>query len=317
MTTKPKTSSALSQRFAGVVPPLVTPLLSDGSLDLHSLERHTHHLVEAGVHGLFALGSTGEVAYLSDEQRLQVTATIVRAAAGRVPVIAGAIDLTASRVLERALPLVDLGVDAVVSTAPLYALNDRAEIEQHFRRIARGLSVPLFAYDVPVRVPTKLAPELLVELGQEGVIVGCKDSSGDDVTFRRLIALNEAAGHPLQLFTGHEVIVDAMAFVGADGVVPGLGNVDAAGYVRLWSAAARGDWATARHEQLRLNALFEIVFTSRGRSPDAAGVGSFKAAMNLLGLIDHATMATPVEPLDDQASARVRRILAGLELLAA
>ncbi|MPV35518.1 dihydrodipicolinate synthase family protein [Georgenia subflava] len=293
----------------GVVPPVVTPFHPDGTVDTVSLARVVDHLADAGCDALFALGSTGEVAYLDRAQRALVVRTAVEAAAGRVPVLAGAIDMTAGRVLEQVAEAVAAGADGIVATAPIYARNDAAEIEAHFRAIGAGCPVPLFAYDIPVRVHTKLDHTMLVRLGLDGVIAGVKDSSGDDVGLRRLVAANAAAGSPLTVLTGHEVVVDAMMLLGADGVVPGLGNVDPHGYVRLLAHAQAGRWEEARAEQDRLAALFEIVFQSPGRSGDAAGVGAFKAAMHHLGLIDSATMAPPVQAPDQAAVAQIVAIL--------
>ncbi|MGO2042381.1 MAG: dihydrodipicolinate synthase family protein, partial [Cellulosimicrobium funkei] len=160
--------------FRGIVPPVLTPLTTEGEVDVASLERLVDHLVTEGVHGLFVLGSTGEVAYLTDAQRDVVVRTVVRTAAGRVPVMGGAIDLTTARVVEQAKALVAGGVDAVVATAPVYALNDLDEIERHLRAVAAAVDVPLFAYDIPVRVRTKLPADLLVRLGTEGVLAGVK-----------------------------------------------------------------------------------------------------------------------------------------------
>lgn len=297
--------------FHGIIPPIVTPLNPDGTVNHDDLARLSDHLVAAGVGGIFALGSTGQVAYLTDADRVAVVETVSRAVAGRVPVLAGAIDLTAARVAEAANALIAAGAEAIVATAPLYAINDEAEIADHFRRIRAAIGVPLFAYDVPVRVHRKLSPRLLVDLGTEGVIAGVKDSSGDDVGFRRLIAMNRAAGRPLALFTGHEVVVDAMALIGADGAVPGLANVDAGAYVRLWAAARAGDWAAAVAEQERLNRLFEIVFCARGRSGDAAGVGAFKVAMAARGLLASPSIA-PLAPFDDAVVERIGAILNGI-----
>ncbi|MDO5528937.1 MAG: dihydrodipicolinate synthase family protein [Paracoccus sp. (in: a-proteobacteria)] len=296
-------------RFHGIVPPLVTPLNADGSVNHAELAAHVEHMVTGGVHGVFAMGSTGEVAYLTDAERIAIIETVAKQVAGRVPVIAGAIELSPARVAEAGRNLIAAGADAIVATAPIYAINDQAEIADHFRRIRERVDAPLFAYDVPVRVHRKLSPRLLVDLGREGVIVGMKDSSGDDVGFRRLIAMNRDAGSPLALFTGHEVVVDAMALVGADGVVPGLANVDLPAYVRLWKAAKEGDYAAAIREQEYLNRLFEIVFVAEGRSGDAAGVGAFKAAMKAGGLISNATMAYPVRALDGEVLARIHEIL--------
>ena len=308
-------SSSSTRSFSGVVPPVATPLLPDGTVDHASLERLVDYLVTSGVHGLFALGSTGETAYFTDDQRVGILRTIASAAAGRVPIIAGAIELTSARIVEISRRLVATGADAVVTTAPLYTLNSPAEVDRHFRAVAAGIDAPLWAYDVPVRVHSKLGLELLMSLGRDGVIAGVKDSSGDDVGFRRLLAANDAAGHPLQLLTGHEMVVDAMLLAGADGVVPGFANVEATGYVRLWDAATRGDWEAARGEQEHINRAFEIVFQPQGLSGDATGVGAFKAAMKARGIIDHATMAFPTQPLDDASVERIHGILAELDLL--
>ncbi|MCM3660950.1 dihydrodipicolinate synthase family protein [Georgenia satyanarayanai] len=295
--------------FHGIIPPVITPFTTEGEVDTTTLTAVVEHLVTGGVHGVFALGSTGEVAYLDDTQRDVVVRTVVAAVAGRVPVLVGAIDTTSGRVAQAARRAAEAGADAVVATAPLYAMNDVAEIERHFRAVAAATGLPLFAYDIPVRVRTKLPTDLLMRLGSDGVLAGVKDSSGDDVGFRRLVAANAAAGSPLAVLTGHEVVVDGMLLLGADGVVPGLGNVDPGGYARLWQAAQAGDWTRAREEQDRLAALFEIVFQAQGRSGDASGVGAFKTAMHHLGLIPSATMAFPVEPLDEATVARIAAIV--------
>ncbi|HMS37579.1 MAG TPA: dihydrodipicolinate synthase family protein, partial [Arachnia sp.] len=198
----------------------------------------------------------------------------------------------------------------------LYALNDQAEIDRHLRMVSYAVDIPVFAYDVPVRVHAKLGLGLLINLGRDGVIAGVKDSSGDDVAFRRLVMANTEAGHPLELLTGHEVMVDGMLLLGADGAVPGLANVDPAGYRRLWDAAQAGDWVAARAEQDRLTELFEIAFVPQGRSGDAGGIGAFKAAMALLGIIDSATMPAPLEGLSADDVAAIRGILAKVGLLA-
>ncbi|MFB2595370.1 dihydrodipicolinate synthase family protein [Paracoccus sp. p4-l81] len=303
-------------QFHGIIPPVVTPFTPDGRVDHDALAGVVEHLLAGGVHGLFPLGSTGQVAYLTEADRRAIIDTVVRTTAGRVPVIAGAIDLTAARIREGARALIDAGADAIVATAPVYTINDEAEIEDHFRIIADGLGVPLFAYDIPVRVHRKLSAGMLVRLGQDGVIVGVKDSSGDDVGFRRLIAANRAAGQPLRLFTGHEVVVDAMALIGADGAVPGLANVDPGAYVRLWQAAQAGDMTRAVAEQEHLARLFEIAFRPQGRSGDAAGVGAFKVAMAELGIIPHATMPAPLRDLDAATRDQIRTILHEVGLLA-
>lgn len=302
--------------FQGIFPPVVTPLHEDGSLDLESLGNVVDHLIDGGMHGLFVLGSTGEVAYLTDEQRVTVISTIAQRAAGRVPLLVGCMEMSAPRVVEQARRAIAAGADGIVATAPIYALNSPSEIADHFRLIAAQVDVPLFAYDVPVRLGgVKLAPETLVRLGTEGVLAGVKDSSGDDVSYRRLVSQNKAAGSPLQIFTGHEMVNDAVVLMGCDGMVPGFANVDPVSYRRLWDAATSGDWTTAVQVQEQINAEFEIVFKPVGRGGDATGLGAFKTAMHLLGLISTPRQPRPLPDMPEADVAAVREVLVGTGLL--
>ncbi|MBL1287192.1 dihydrodipicolinate synthase family protein [Streptomyces sp. NPDC057067] len=296
--------------YSGVIPPVVTPLTADGELDRASLERVVGHLLDGGVSGLFALGSSGETAYLTPAQQDEVIKVITSASAGQVPVLVGAIETTTNRAIERARAAAGLGADAVVATAPFYTRTHATEIDRHFRDIAAAVDVPLLAYDVPVCVHSKLDPELLLPLAADGVLAGVKDSSGDDGSFRRLaIAARELPG--FSVLTGHELVVDAMMLSGADGSVPGLGNVDPHGYVRLHEAAVRGDWAAARAEQDRLVGLFDIVTAAAPgtASATAAGLGAFKTALMLRGVIATNVMSPPMRRLDEGETAAIAAYL--------
>jgi 4-hydroxy-tetrahydrodipicolinate synthase len=302
--------------FSGIVPPIVTPLTLEGEVDTTSLERLLSLQIEAGVDGLFVLGSSGEVGYLTDAQRAQVVQTAIGHVGGQVPVLVGVNDMTTNRVIAVAEQAREAGADAIVATAPLYAITDAAETATHFRSIHAAVDLPLFAYDVPVRVHSKLSPAMLVELGREGVIAGVKDSSGDDVSFRML--LRQSAGlENFAVFTGHEVVVDGCLLMGASGAVPGLANVDPHGYVRLWRAAQAGDWAAAKAEQDRLTDLFSIVEApTPGRvSAGAAGLGAFKTALALRGVITGNTMCAPMLSLDESETATIKVVLEQAGLL--
>ncbi|MGO1384441.1 MAG: dihydrodipicolinate synthase family protein [Arachnia sp.] len=304
-------------KFVGIYPPVVTPFTAGGEIDFESLDRVVDHLIDGGMHGLFILGSTGEVAYMTDDQREAVIAAISRRTAGRVPLLVGCMEQTAPRVIEQAHRAIAAGAAGIVVTAPFYALNSPSEIADHFRMVSSAVDVPVFAYDVPVRLGgVKLAPEMLVALGSEGVIVGVKDSSGNDVDFRRLIALNRAAGSPLQLFTGHEMINEAMMLIGADGMVPGFANVDPGRYRALWDACAEGQWEHAVAIQEEINVGFQIVFKPRGRGGDGTGVGAFKIAMSLLGIIDSPTQPRPLGDFTEDDILAVRNVLVAAGLLA-
>ncbi|THA62077.1 dihydrodipicolinate synthase family protein [Streptomyces sp. A0958] len=302
--------TARTPRYTGVIPPVVTPLTADGELDIPSLERVVGHLIDGGVTGLFALGSSGETAYLTPGEQDRVIEAITAAAGGQVPVLVGAIETTTNRAIERARRAAELGADAVVVTAPFYTRTHDTEIDRHFRDVAAALDLPVLAYDVPVCVHSKLDPELLLPLAADGVLAGVKDSSGDDGSFRRL-AIGARELPEFSVLTGHELVVDAMMLGGADGSVPGLGNVDPHGYVRLHEAAVRGDWAAARAEQDRLVALFDIIRAARPgtASATAAGLGAFKTALMLRGIIATNVMSPPMRRLDAEETATIAACL--------
>ena len=301
--------------FSGVVPPVVTPDTPDHQLDVVSFERSINRLIEAGVDGLFFLGSSGEVVFATDERRDQIVREAVRIVDHRVPVLVGIIDTETERVLEHGRRALALGADALVATAPFYALGGPADVEEHFRILHQELDAPLFAYDIPVCVHTKLPWKMLARLGAEGVLAGVKDSSGDDVSFRYLVQENEKNGHPLTLLTGHEIVVDGALLSGADGSVPGLANVEPEGYVRMWKAAQEGNWAEVKREQDRLNEISHIFDVTSDVQGYGAGVGAFKCALNLMGIFDSDQMPRPVKPLDGQNREAIKQVLVDNGLL--
>ncbi len=251
-------------KFKGVVPPVITPLNKDYTVDYPSYTRVLENLIEAGCHGLFVLGSTSEVIFHDEQTRQEIIEHSAKVINGRVPLIVGVIDPTTDRVINHARIAKSAGADAVVVTAPFYTVTSQAETIDHFRYIRDAVDVPLIAYDIPVCVHVKLQRQTSVTLAKEGTIIGIKDSSGDDGNFRYVL-LDLANNKDVFLMTGSEIVVDTALQMGAHGVVPGIANVDPHGYVRLWNAAQRGDWVAARKEQERLCRLFEIVWVGAGR----------------------------------------------------
>ncbi|MDT0545130.1 MULTISPECIES: dihydrodipicolinate synthase family protein [unclassified Streptomyces] len=304
---------SLSTPLTGVVPPLCTPLTPTGEVDTRSLAALAERLIGAGVSGLFVLGSSGEAAYLSDRRRRAVLETVTEAAAGRVPVLAGVIDMTTERVLDHARTAAGAGVDGLVATAPFYTRTHPVEIADHFRRIRGGAGLPLFAYDIPAAVHTKLTPATVLPLAAEGTLAGLKDSSGDDGALRRLLVEVRRRGlhTAFSVLTGSELAVDGALLAGVHGVVPGLGNVDPQGYVRLYEHARAGRWERAAAEQDRLAALFAItdVGDPAAMGGSSSALGAFKAALHLLGVIDCPATAPPQVPLGDAAVKSVRQLL--------
>ncbi|MBL1100939.1 dihydrodipicolinate synthase family protein [Streptomyces coffeae] len=304
---------SLPAPLTGVVPPLCTPLTPGGAIDTRSLTALAERLIGAGVSALFALGSSGEAAYLDDRARRTVLETVIGAADGRVPVLAGAIDMTTARVLDHARTAAGLGAGGIVATAPFFTRTHPVEIADHFRRLRDGAGLPLFAYDIPLSVHAKLTSQAVLPLAADGTLAGLKDSSGDDGALRRLLVEVRRRGLDagFSVLTGSELTVDGALLAGAHGVVPGLANVDPDGYVRLYAHARAGRWDRAAAEQDRLAALFAL--TDAGdpalMGGSSSALGGFKAALHLMGVIDCPATAAPQVPLGEEAVKTVRHVL--------
>lgn len=300
--------------LTGVVPPVCTPLTADREVDTQSLARLVEHLIGGGVDALFVLGSTSEVVFLTDEQRRTVLSTVISQVAGRVPVIAGVIDTATPRVLVHVAAALEAGVDGIVATVPFYTRTHVAEIEQHYRLIKQAIGdLPLYAYDIPACVNgVKLDTAMVLRLAADGVLSGVKDSSGNDAAMRDLLLRRNKAGLTgFAVLTGSELTVDTALWMGVDGVVPGLGNVDPAGYARLYRLCREGDWAAARDEQERLIDLFGLVNVGdpARMGPGSSALGAFKAGLFLRGVISSPTTAYPAIPLNDKEIAAVGEYL--------
>lgn len=294
----------------GVIPPVSTPFTEDFEVDQPSLERLVEHLIEGGVHGLFALGSTSETVFLTPQQRSQVLETITATVKGRVPILAGVIDMTTAECTAHGLEAKRFGVDGLVLTAPFYTRTSQTETIEHFRLVRKAVGLPILAYDIPVCVHTKLAHETLVTLAREGTICGLKDSSGNDSAFRGVL-LEMQDRQDFRMFTGSELTVDMALLMGAHGVVPGLGNVDPHGYRRLYDLCRAGKWDQARKEQERLYQLFSIVnaCATPGISAGANAMGGFKTALMLRGIIETNVVGRPQTRYDQAGVKKVQQIL--------
>lgn len=307
------TGAAFPQGLRGVIPPLCTPLTAAGDVDLASLDRLVDHVLSAGVHGVFVLGSTGEGSDLTDGQRRQVVAGAVARVEGRVPVLAGVLEPSTARVVATGTEFRDLGADGIVATAPYYFQANDRETERHFRTIREQVDLPLVAYDIPVRVHVKLPLDVLVRLARDGVLTAVKDSSGDESLMRALVdATKEVSG--FTVLTGSELLARTQLSFGVQGNVPGLGNVDPGGFVRLYRAATSGDQQVADQEQARIASLAGLESAAEHPGSQSA-IAAFKAALVLLGVIDSATMTPPTDALAGAEIATVHHRLAEAGLL--
>lgn len=294
----------MTVELSGLIPPLVTPLTREGGVDVDSLRSLIKFQLDAGASGIFVLGSSGEAVYLDDAARLLVAAETVRAVAGRVPVLVGALAPTASRVAQQCALLAGAGPDAFVVTGPFYAQLSPAEIADHFRiAAAAAAGRPVVAYDIPGNVGYKLPAEVLEGLLRTGVLAGVKDSSGDLPAFTALaVALGQ--DRTVSLMSGADTQAMGALAAGTDGLVPGLSNVRPRWFTALL-ANPTGPHADAYQAAITaLNAIFRIG-AEHGTGRHASEIGAMKHLLARDRIIGCPRSPLPLTPYPEAAGETV------------
>lgn len=294
--------------LTGVIPALVSPLRRDGSVDEPAVPRLVQHVLDGGVHGLLALGSTGETASLDETSRRTVLGAVVRAAAGRVPVLCGVAQshLAASRAEVEAAAR--LGADAALVAPPFYYPMDQPSVLAFYRQLAERSPLPIFLYHIPQFTKVVTEPATVAVLAHEGTIAGIKDSSRDFEYFEGVCIATRDLPR-FRIFTGSDtMLLPSMAMRGA-GTICGAANVAPHWVVRIYDEFRRGDLEAARKSQ---DALYQLVLAVR------AGVfpAAIKAALQLQGVCEP-WLAPPVQELDERQKASLREQLVGWNLLTA
>jgi 4-hydroxy-tetrahydrodipicolinate synthase len=290
----------------GVIPPMISPLNEAGQVDVEAVGRVANYILDGGCSGLFVLGGTGEGAWLSTPQRGEIVRATVRAAAGRAPVLVGLMLPGTAPAREAALQAVDAGAEALVVGSPYYFGVDSASQQRHVEAILSATPLPVLLYNIPQCTHIPLAREAVAALAAEPRILGIKDSWGDMPYFQSLLTL-KLTRPSFRVLQGHEHAAMASLLLGADGLIPGLGNIAPRLMVDLVRAAHAGDVQTSQ----RLHAqIFDLtaMYTSR------AGLTGLYAACALLGLCKNIPAEPWVAPTDAETAA-IETILRHHELL--
>jgi len=241
--------------FAGVFPYLVSPLDASGRVKGDVLGRLVDDLMAAGVHGLTPLGSTGEFAYLSREQRADVVRATVEAAAGRVPVIAGVASTATVDAMEQAKAYQRLGADGILAILEAYFPLKDAQIEGYFRAIADAVDIPVVLYTNPQFQRSDLSLDVVARLSEHPRIRYIKDASTNT---GRLLSIMNRCGDRLAVFSASAHIPAAVMLIGGVGWMAGPACLVPRESVKLYDLCRAGNWAEAMTLQRRLWRINEI-----------------------------------------------------------
>ena len=303
-----------NKEIKGVIVPMVTPLNPDETVDVGSLRRLVNYLIDSGVHGLWASGTTGEFANLPDSERVRAMEATVDETAGRVPVICNISSASTGMSVALANEVRELGMDGVALTPPYYYPDSQDELADHYRYAQDRIGLPLWVYNIPQTVKTVVEPGTIATLAAEGTVVGVKDSSGAGEPLAQLNVLCAQGEISLLRFLGTVFRVTSAGAVGVHGVIPGIANLVPNVCARGWEAGEAGDAETTRECDAKLIAAQKVGAVARGGGANAASFGGMKAALKHLGVIDHDLTTRPFRQLTDGEKAEIPPILEELGL---
>jgi len=279
--------------FRGVFTALVTPF-REGAVDEAAFVSLVERQIDAGVHGLVPVGTTGESATLSHNEHRRVISLTAEIAAGRVPVIAGAGSNSTAEAIELTGHAKACGADAALVVTPYYNRPSQEGLFQHYSTIASAVDIPLIIYNVPSRTSVDIANDTLVRLAKLANIVGIKDATAD---MARASQQRRLIGREWIMLSGDDASALGYMAHGGRGCISVTANVAPEPCVRFFNACLAGDWQAALVLQDRLIRLHKALFADASPAPA-------KFALAHLGLCADETRL-PIAPCADSVRPEV------------
>jgi len=288
----------------GIIPPLVTPLLDRDQLDYAGLERLLEHVINAGVHGVFILGTTGEAPSLSYRLRRELIERVTSQLNRRVPVLVGITDTSFVESVHLAEHAAKSNADAVVLSTPYYFPAGQTELNGYVDNLVPQLPLPLVLYNMPSLTKVWFDIETIEKLSEHSKIIGLKDSSGDLNYFERAVGLKKLRPDWSIMIGPEAKLPDAMR-LGGDGGVAGGANIFPKLFVDCYQACVDGDHDKIAELQKSINELQEIYEIGKYAS---RYIKATKCSLSLIGICDD-FMAEPFHRFRIPERERVKAVL--------
>ncbi|WP_193165064.1 4-hydroxy-tetrahydrodipicolinate synthase [Microbulbifer hainanensis] len=284
--------------FSGSMVALATPMYADGSLDWDSLHNLVEWHIEQGTRALVAVGTTGESATLNVNEHLEVIRRVVDQVAGRIPVIAGTGANSTTEAIELTETAAKCGADACLLVTPYYNKPTQEGLFQHYKTVAKAVSIPQILYNVPGRTAVDMLPETVQRLAAIGNIVGIKEATGD---MERARILLDSLPKDFAIYSGDDATALDLMLMGGRGNISVTANVAPAAVAQMCEAALAGDAETARAIDQRIQILHKVLFLESNPIP-------VKWALKEMGRIEGG-IRLPLTPLSSIHHATVREAL--------
>ncbi|MBA3346063.1 MAG: 4-hydroxy-tetrahydrodipicolinate synthase [Gemmatimonadales bacterium] len=291
-------------RLRGCGTALVTPFTDQKHVDFSALAALVNWQIAEGIDFLVPCGSTGEAQTLNQTERERVVALVLEAAAGRVPVMAGATSNDTARAVAETRRMCRLGVDYILSATPYYNKPTQEGLCRHFMAVADAATVPVCLYNVPGRTAVDLKPEAALRLASHPNVLGIKEASGD---LKQIMDILRERPAEFAVLSGDDWLAPAVITAGGDGLISVASNEVPGEMSALVRDLLSGDLEAAHRRHYRLLPLMDANFLETNPAP-------VKAALALMGRIRN-VLRLPLMPATDATTASVAAALrsAGVE----
>lgn len=291
----------------GIVVPIVTPVTQDGKFNEKAYRDLIEYLASSGIHGVFPFGTTGEF-YAHDmgfyREVLAVTKDAVR---GRMDIYAGANNITTRGAVEIAKAVEQVGgIDALSVLTPMFVSQTQYEVSEYYREIASETNLPIIIYNNRPKTNVTVEPATVAKLAEIDNIIGVKDSTGDMTNTEEYLRLTRGMDN-FHVMMGRDTLIYAALCYGASGAIASCANVAPRIAVDIYEKFRAGDAAGALDAQFRFSAL--RISTNMGTFPVV-----LKEALKLIGH-DCGDCVKPIQPLNDEQRARLKKVLVDMGLL--
>lgn len=289
----------------GILPAMITPLTNDGKVNKTALRKLIDYLIDGGVHGIFAIGTTGEFYGLTNEEYREVLEISMEHTAGRVPVYAGANSIGTRQSIELAKIASEVGVAAISVLTPYFISINQKELYNHFEAIANSTDLPVILYNNLPKTGITIAPATVEKLANIENIVGVKDSTGDFTNTMEY--LRRTQGKEFKVMLGRDTLVHAGLLHGASGAVMACANVAPRLCADIYDKFMAGDIQGSLEAQYKLTPL-RIAF-SLGSFPSV-----IKEGLELQG-IEAGPCMLPTGAMTTEEREQLKKVLIEMGLI--
>jgi len=265
----------------GIIVPLITPLSSNGQIDIEGLGNLVEHVIEGGVHGIFILGTTGEGQSLSMQQREEMIKETSRILQNRLPLLVGISDTSLSDSIALSQKAYESGAYAVVATPPYYFATGQPELVEYFENLLSELPLPLFLYNMPVHTKVSFDAKTIKRIAQNKKVIGFKDSSANGA-YLQTVMYTMRDNPEFMIFVGPEEMTAEMVLLGVNGGVNGGANLFPRLYVELYNAVKSHDIEKVRDLQQKVMYISTNIY-NKGKYGSSYLKG-LKCALSIAGI---------------------------------